>query len=752
MMGRFWVRGLVSISACVTIGSVVYGNFGKVIAQPAKSEELYYFYFDQKIPLKIQQDVIVVEGKPKNQLSGSESYARTLKRYLRGGGTLSGDDNSNPPGVEIDSIGNQYALVGFSSAAKQAQIQKEIKAEPNLNATLPVLSMGDRSSVMLVLPNRIVVSFKADISTRVVQETLNRLKLEIIRKETFADGVYLVRSKVATGTTILQVANQLRQEVSVDYATPDFIQIPASSKISPSNQTTENKRSTKLIDIIRSLSPDQYSPTSPRLLPLQWNLDSAPLNQCLTPASNTWNCLFKKSPSEKSATVKRTDIRAREAWKVSDRKGRGVVVAVIDAFVQSDHTDLVPSVYQVDNPQCPKETYGWDFTNDTDHGPGCQPGDPEPAIDSQEAEDLRVKLLDSLNLSDSELAQKYPTVLKEVGDKRKIRNYLRGQITSSFHGTNVAGVIAASSSKGEGLVGVAPNAKILPLRVFGLIGSLQDVAIPRAIRYAAEQKVDIINLSLGSKAWVNEPMVRAIEKALADNPNLVIVASAGNHAEDFPGLVMPPACIPGMLSVGATNLLGRRSTYSNFGSADWPTQYTNAKLPCGIGLKTSFQKLEKDDASLDVVAPGGDIYLPGAVEGMSVGGVFTTGGTSIPGLWRGLSIQKEDYPFEHTLDQRGKYIWTDGTSFSAPAVAGVIALMKAEDPERKLTRQQLVTILKQTASYENLEVGEDIKQYNESKQKGILPAYVSPNQYFFGAGLVNAEAAVREVKRQLGRN
>ena len=306
-MGRFGVRGLLAISACMTM-SAVGAVVAKAIAQPAKSEELYYLSFGQKIPLKIKENVIAVEGKPSNQLSGGELYSRTLKRYLRGDNTLSGsNDNSNPPGVQIDSIGNRYALIGFSSTAKREQIQKNIKAEPNLNATLPVLNLGDRDSSMLVLPNRIVVGFKTGTSTEVIQKALKRQNVEIIRKETFAEGIYVVRSKGATGIAVLQVANQLSQEIGVEYATPDFIQLPGASSISPESQASESKSPDKLRDTLRSISPDKYSPTSPRYLPLQWNLDSFPLRQCLA-ATNTWDCLFKDSLPDKSTAVKRIDI------------------------------------------------------------------------------------------------------------------------------------------------------------------------------------------------------------------------------------------------------------------------------------------------------------------------------------------------------------------------------------------------------------------------------------------------------------
>lgn len=759
-MANSWSRILVAASTCAVLGLAYAGSQPWAIAQTTGSGELYYWYFGQKIPLKLRQDVIVAEGKAPTQLSGSEPYYRTLRRHLRGGGTLSGDDNSNPPGLQLDPIGNQYVLIGLSSAAQgqREQIQKNIQAEPNLKGTLPVLTVGDRASSMLVLPNRILVSFKAGTSESVIQAILKRQNLAIITKEPFTDTGYVVRSTNATGTTILNVANQLSQDASVEYATPDFIQVPARVPDNPLNKALDRQSSDRLLDILENLPKQAYSPSAPRLLPFQWHLNSVPLSQCLQASTGPWNCLFK-SPATPQSTVKRIDIRAKEAWAVSTLKGRGVVVAVIDSGVQTNHEDLSASLHRVNNPACLKETAGWDFTNESDQGTGCLKGDPLAAIDPQETDELREKLRDAVTLPDRELIQKYPRDVEEVEqycrDKRlqcspdtiarMIRSSLKGYVTQSFHGTNVAGVIAASSPNGKGLLGVAPNAKIVPIRALGLGGTGAFSATARAIRYAAALKVDVINLSLGPSVPLVDPATATeIAKVLAANPNLVIVASAGNEAGRFPGVVMPPACIPGVVSVGATNLAGGRAAYSNFGTANWSRVVRDKPSMCGTQLQRFLPNLDPDDPWLDVVAPGGEMQSHKAIEGLPIAGLFTTGETFIPGLWRGWKAPNR--VFNDALDPNGRYIWTQGTSFSAPAVAGVIALMKAEDPQRQLTRQQLVTILKQTASYDNLDGSSDAEKY-----KGKVPNGVSPNQFFFGSGLVNAEAAVREVKRQVGR-
>jgi serine protease len=90
--------------------------------------------------------------------------------------------------------------------------------------------------------------------------------------------------------------------------------------------------------------------------------------------------------------------------------------------------------------------------------------------------------------------------------------------------------------------------------------------------------------------------------------------------------------------------------------------------------------------------------------------------------------------------------------------------MKGEDGRRRLTRNQLVSILKRTASYKNLNLSKaDVNRYRLQaaigfgtaqdfpflRPSGVFTAArpVSPEQYFFGSGLVNAEAAVKAVQR-----
>jgi subtilisin family serine protease len=200
---------------------------------------------------------------------------------------------------------------------------------------------------------------------------------------------------------------------------------------------------------------------------------------------------------------------------------------------------------------------------------------------------------------------------------------------SSWHGTHVAGIIAASTNNGAGIAGVAPNARIVPVRALGRCGgTAEDVA--DSIRWAAGVPVagvpnnpnpaKVINLSLGGYSPCSANEQAAVDGALARGA--VVVVAAGNDAtlaSDF-----SPANCRGVIAVAASNLLGDLSSYSNFGS------------------------------TVRITAPGGDSgNLPGVLSTLN-GGI--------------------------TMPAAPSYATYMGTSMAAPHVAGVVALMLARDP------------------------------------------------------------------------
>ena len=181
------------------------------------------------------------------------------------------------------------------------------------------------------------------------------------------------------------------------------------------------------------------------------------------------------------------------------------------------------------------------------------------------------------------------------------------------HGTHVTGIIAADAGNGVGVEGVAPGARILPLRALDADGNGTSTDIAKAIDYARTHGANVINLSLGDvipASVVSDPdFDAAIGRAL--DAGVVVVAAAGN---DGLPVCEQPSGNGRLLCVGAVDKRGMRSFYSSFGD--------------GVG----------------VMAPGG---------------------STLP------------LPDEDVLStwNDGKYAELAGTSQAAPHVSGVAALL-----------------------------------------------------------------------------
>ncbi|MGY6530805.1 MAG: S8 family peptidase [Cyanobacterium sp.] len=127
------------------------------------------------------------------------------------------------------------------------------------------------------------------------------------------------------------------------------------------------------------------------------------------------------------------------------------------------------------------------------------------------------------------------------------------------HGTHVAGTIAQSTNNNYGVAGIAYKAKIMPLKVLGLGGgTVADIA--EAIRFAADNGADVINMSLGG-GGDSHLMRDAID--YAHKKGVVIIAAAGNENENSASY---PARYPKVISVSALDAIGEKAPYSNFGA------------------------------------------------------------------------------------------------------------------------------------------------------------------------------------------
>jgi type VII secretion-associated serine protease mycosin len=125
------------------------------------------------------------------------------------------------------------------------------------------------------------------------------------------------------------------------------------------------------------------------------------------------------------------------------------------------------------------------------------------------------------------------------------------------HGTAMAGLIAAHGrSGGNGALGIAPKAKILPIRnaTPKRAGNNEDLA--NGISYAIAQGVDVISISTGNSP--DTSLTRAVEAAVA--ADIVVVAAAGNRPKAV--VVSFPAFLDGVVAVGASGRDGQRAAIS----------------------------------------------------------------------------------------------------------------------------------------------------------------------------------------------
>ncbi|WP_244933131.1 type VII secretion-associated serine protease mycosin [Micromonospora tulbaghiae] len=133
---------------------------------------------------------------------------------------------------------------------------------------------------------------------------------------------------------------------------------------------------------------------------------------------------------------------------------------------------------------------------------------------------------------------------------------LKGQCDLVGHGTMVAGIIAGREGTGSPYTGIAPEAKILPLRVLAENKENFDPDVPaeigKAIRWAVDHDADVINLSL---VTLDDPALKsAVQYALAKD--VVVVASAGNRQENREDRPAYPAAYDGVVAVAGIDEQG----------------------------------------------------------------------------------------------------------------------------------------------------------------------------------------------------
>ncbi|MGF1513202.1 MAG: S8 family peptidase [Elainellaceae cyanobacterium] len=178
----------------------------------------------------------------------------------------------------------------------------------------------------------------------------------------------------------------------------------------------------------------------------------------------------------------------------------------------------------------------------------------EPAWDETQGEGVTVAVIDTGISRVKDLAQtKFAKGYNFVDNGSDTAD-------DNGHGTHIAGTIAQSTDNGYGVAGIAHGATLMPLKVLSASGGGTVVDIAEAVRYAADNGANVINLSLGG---LGDSAVLRQAIDYAHNKGAVIVAAAGNADESSAAY---PARYPHAIAVSATDATGVKAPYSNYGA------------------------------------------------------------------------------------------------------------------------------------------------------------------------------------------
>ncbi|WP_227130994.1 S8 family peptidase [Halorubellus salinus] len=296
------------------------------------------------------------------------------------------------------------------------------------------------------------------------------------------------------------------------------------------------------------------------------------------------------------------------------------------------------------------------------------------AHETTRGEGARVAIIDSgVNAGHPDLAHAVNEELSAnfTGDGQGAANAAGG-----YHGTHVAGIVAANDRNEAGVVGTAPGAEVVDCRVFSATTNAAFGDILAAVAYSADIGCDVANLSLGAYPVSRKGNGKFYGKFLnstmtyANSKGTLLTISTGNDGADLqhdgPVYALPVEGAQGC-GVSATGPVGFGYGGPDLEEAfDSPSNYTNY----GTNAVT-------------VSAPGGD-YDPAQPAGWYYDMVLST-----------ISEPAYDDDGDY-LGAVNSYSWIAGTSMAAPQVAGAAALVKSEAPD--MNANQVESLLKRTAT------------------------------------------------------
>jgi serine protease len=352
-------------------------------------------------------------------------------------------------------------------------------------------------------------------------------------------------------------------------------------------------------------------------------------------ASGQW---FMQTPSTATPTSDAAATDAVSAWNIT-KGSTGTVIADVDSGIRFDHPDLLRAGFGG------RLLPGYDFVGEDLNASNSAPvgtfliandgdgWDPDPSDPGD--------WIDSTDLMNTTV---FPSKNCSVSN-------------SSWHGTRVMGVLGAITNNNVGIAGMTWNPYLLPVRALGKCGGF-DSDIIAGVEWSTGMSVmddagnpvpdnpfpaDIINLSLGGTGSCTSAYQNLV--AQLSGMGVVVVASAGNES----GPVDAPGNCAGVLAVAGLRNVGTKVGYSSLGP------------------------------EVGIAAPAGNCVNTSGACLRSIDTTFNEGAT-VPGT-------------NAYTDQTNTNL---GTSFSAPIVSGIIALMRAANAN--LTPPQLIARIKASAS------------------------------------------------------
>jgi len=237
----------------------------------------------------------------------------------------------------------------------------------------------------------------------------------------------------------------------------------------------------------------------------------------------------------------------------------------------------------------------------------------------------------------------HPDLNSSTGASRVVyrQSFVGGKLNDDYgHGTHVAGIAAGNGSVSANMRGVAPNAKLIDLRVLDANGASNDSVVIAAIEKAVSLKntssnVRVINLSLGRPIYescAKDPLCSAVEAAW--KKGVVVVVAAGNLGRNGYGTILAPGNSPHAITVGC---MKTEATYPR--SDDQIASYSS-KGPTYVDLTVKPDVVAPGNLVVSLLAPGSTLVAQNPANVVS-----------------------------------SSYFRLSGTSMATPAVSGTVALM-----------------------------------------------------------------------------